>query len=228
MHNFNIVGVIPARGGSKGIKRKNCKLLNGKPLIVYTIEEAKKSNLEHIVVSTDDKEIADISTNHGIQVIMRPEALAQDSTPTLPVLQHVMKQLNKHFDSVMTLQPTSPLRTSFHINDAINIFNADPTADSLVSVIQIPHNMSPVSIMKMQNSYLVNYLESGKNVLRRQDKPVYYARNGAAIYITKTERLNEYIFGGKILPYIMNKTDSLDIDDMDDWNLAELLLRNQK
>jgi len=206
---MKIIGVIPARGGSKGIPGKNIKLLKGKPLIAYTIEAALASRLDRVVVSTDCNIIAEISENYGAEVIIRPECLAEDTTPTLPVIQNVINRINGKFDAVMTLQPTSPLRTAKHINEAIELFRDDKLADSLVSVIEVPHNYIPEKLMSFDGRYLSGNLE----VKRRQDTDIKYARNGAAIYITKIQRLSEYLFGGRIIPYFMHKIDSFDIDD---------------
>lgn len=214
---MKILGIIPARGGSKGILKKNIKLLNGKPLIVYTIEEALKSKLDKVIVSTDCEEIAEISRKYDVEVMQRPKKLAEDITPTLPVLQDVVLRLDKKFDAVMTLQPTSPLRTFKHINESIVIFENDKDADSLVSVVEVPHNFIPKKIMHLNGKYLFGNMEAE----RRQDTTTMYARNGAAIYITKIEKLNEYIFGGKILPYFMKPIDSFDIDSIEDWEIIE-------
>lgn len=146
---MKILGIIPARGGSKGIPRKNIKLLNGKPLIAYTIEAALASNLDRVIVSTDCKEIAGISKEYGAEVMMRPSHLAEDKTPTLPVLQDVILKLNEKFDAVMTLQPTSPLRTVEDINKSIEIFSSDKDADSLVSVLEVPHNYMSEKLMSL-------------------------------------------------------------------------------
>ena len=219
------LAVIPARGGSKGIKNKNIKLLNGKPLIQYTIEAAQQSVINDLVVSTDDKSIAKVAQNLGVSVINRPQQLAKDDTPTLPVLQHALHQSGGQFDAVVTLQPTSPFRTANHINEAIQLFESSNGADSLVSVVKVPHNMVPESIMAIENGELVNYIES--TPLRRQDKPTYYARNGAAIYITKIKQLKLSVFGGEILPYKMSKIDSFDIDDEDDWQIIEALINKK-
>lgn len=214
---MKIVGIIPARGGSKGIPKKNIKLLNGKPLIAYTIEAALASNLDRVIVSTDCEEIASVSKQYGAEVMMRSSRLAEDKTPTLPVLQDVVSRLDEKYDAVMTLQPTSPLRTVEDINKSIEIFSTDNEADSLVSVVEVPHNYMPEKLMCFDGKYL----SGNSKIKRRQEVSMKYARNGAAIYITKTERLSEYIFGGKILPYFMSKINSFDIDDMEDWGIVE-------
>ena len=221
---MKILGVIPARGGSKGILKKNIKLLNGKPLISYTIEAALNSNLDRVVVSTDCKDIAKVSESCGAEVSIRPSELSQDETPTLTVLQNVVSRLDEQYDAVMTLQPTSPLRDEVHINDALSLFKKNPNADSLVSVVHVPHNFLPEKLMRLNKDGL--YLSIEGKVKRRQDMPTLYARNGAAIYITRTKRIQEYVFGGLILPFFMEKVNSFDIDDMQDWNIVEYVLRS--
>lgn len=214
------LGIIPARGGSKGIPKKNIKILNGKPLIAYTLEAALSSTIDRVVVSTDCQEIAQVAKQFGVEVIIRPSELAKDSTPTLPVLQHIVNNINETFDAVVTLQPTSPLRVAKHINEAIELFKNDDRADSLVSVIEVPHNYMPEKIMDIKGKYLVGNSEAK----RRQEINRAYARNGAAIYITKVSRLDNYIFGGNILPYFMSKINSIDVDDLEDWEIVNRII----
>ena len=218
---MKVLGVIPARGGSKGIPKKNIKLLNGIPLIVYTIKAAQDSFIDHVVVTTDCQEIAEIARLNGVDVLMREESLSKDDTPTLPVIQDALAQSAEMFDAIVTLQPTSPLRTYQDINQAIKLFSRDPLADSLVSVIEVPHQFSQEKIMRLSGKYLSGFTK----VRRRQEVDIRYARNGAAIYITKSERLSEYIFGGKIIPYIMPKINSFDIDELDDWEIVEKIIK---
>jgi len=222
------LGVIPARGGSKGIPQKNIKELAGKPLIDYTIEASLKSDIDRVIVSTDSKEIEKVAIQHDIEVVRRPPELAEDRTPTLPVLHNVIDALEEKFDAVVTLQPTSPFRTSNHINEALDMMENNPQADSLVSVVEIPHNMAPQSAMRVnREGLLIDYLSENTQVLRRQDKQVFYARNGAAIYITRMGSIKSYIFGGKIIPYKMRAFESLDIDTLEDFNMAELIMKNK-
>lgn len=219
------IGIIPARAGSKGIPSKNIVNLCGNPLIYYTIKSALNSNLDKVVVSTDCLQIAEVSQKLGCPVILRPKKLAEDKTPTLPVLLHALEKESKDFDYVVTLQPTSPLRSSVHINESIKRITDDKKADSLVSTVPVPHNMVPESIMKMQKGYLVPYTES--NITRRQDKPSYFARNGAAIYISKIQSLHNGIMGERILPYEMDYDSSIDVDFVDDLKRAELIMKNK-
>lgn len=229
---MRFLAVIPARGGSKGVPYKNIRLLDGKPLIAYTIEAAIASGVvDRLLVSTDDPEIAKFSRLLGAEVLIRPSALAEDETPTLPVLRHTLAVLAETGyipDAVMTLQPTSPLRTAKHIAEAAEVFASDPDADSLVSCVAVPHIYHPRSVMKLSvDGYLEAFLGESIMPLRRQDKEPVYARNGAAIYITRRERLGEYIFGGKLVPYHMDQADSIDIDTEADFAEAEKVLRER-
>lgn len=226
---MRLLAVIPARGGSKGVPRKNVRPVAGQPLIAWTIAAARAArSLSRIVVSTDDAEIAALGRDLGAEVVMRPAALAADDTPTLPVLRHAAETLEAEgwrCDAVMTLQPTSPLRTARHIDEAAALFAADPSADSLVSVVAVPHIFHPWSVMRLDaDGYLRPFLD-GPHPTRRQDKPPVFARNGAAIYITRRDRLGDYVFGGRLLSYAMDEADSLDIDDEADLRRADAALR---
>ena len=225
---MKILGFIPARGGSKGLPGKNKKIMLGKPLIAHTIEAALRSNLYDVVVSSDDEDILEIARQYNVNVVQRPAALSGDLAPTLPVMVHAVDAVQGNFDAVMTLQVTSPLRTVKHINETIELFAQDPEADSLVSVIKIPHKYTDSSIMLFDGKY-IKPIDCENLVLRRQEKPTYWARNGAVIYITRINKVGEYIFGGKILPYEMGKLESIDIDDIEDWQMAEaIMMYNQR
>lgn len=226
------LAIIPARGGSKSITKKNIHPLSGKPLIAYTIQAALGSKLiDRIIVSTDCLEIASVVSKYHVEAQMRPPELGLDTTPTLPVLNYVVDSLQKDGylpDAICTLQPTSPLRSSRHIDEAIAIFNSRPDADSLVSCVRVPHNFVPTSLMKItKTDHLVPYLDNSVQCsLRRQDKPTFYARNGAAVYITRRDRIKDFIFGGCCVPYVMNQIDSLDIDEYEDITHAEYILNS--
>ena len=226
---MRLLAIIPARGGSKGVPRKNTRLLGGQPLIAYSIATAKAAKaVDRLVVSTDDAEIAEISRSLGAEVRMRPARLALDDTPTRDVLDHVVTELRDEGyrpDAVLTLQPTSPLRTERHIDEAVALFASDPDADSLVSCIAVPHIFHPQSVMRRDAAgYVVPYIDE-KQPTRRQDKAPVLARNGAAIYITRTERLKDYVFGGRLLPFIMDAASSIDIDSLEDMAQAEIILK---
>ena len=228
---MRLLAVIPARGGSKGIPRKNIYPLCGRPLVAYSIAAAHQAQaVDRTIVSTDDEKIADVCRSLGSEVLTRPDALSRDETPTRDVLEHVLSTLASEAyapDAVITLQPTSPLRTSRHIDEAAALFAADRSADSLVSCVAVPHVFHPLSVMRRNDEgYLVPFLSSVQPH-RRQDKPPVLARNGAAIYITRTGRISEYIFGGRLLGYLMDAASSVDIDTLEDVHFAERLLQER-
>jgi len=231
--NKKFLAIIPARGGSKRIPQKNIKLLAGKPLLQYTIEVALNCKyIDRVVVSTEDKKIANISKKLGAEVPhLRPKKLATNTAKTLPVLQHMVKYLREKKNyipgAIITLQPTSPLRTTKHLNEAIKLFLNHPEIDSLVSTVRVPHNFIPECIMEAnKKGYLESYIKSKNLPVRSQDKPIYYARNGA-IFITKTKKLKQYMCGGKLLNYIMDEKSSIDIDTLEDFKKAEEILKNK-
>lgn len=218
---MKILGIIPARCGSKGIIDKNIKLLNNKPLIYYTIENALKSKLDKIVVTTDCDKVIDKIRHFNIETIKRPKELARDDSPTILAVNHVLETLSEKYDVVMILQPTSPLRQAFHIDESINIFLNNQKVDCLVSVVKVPHNYMPEKLMYLDDGYLHGNLE----IKRRQNMDIAFARNGA-IYLSKVEILkNNNILGDFILPYEMDKISSLDIDDIEDYYIIESILK---
>ena len=229
----NFLGLILARGGSKGIPRKNIKILSGKPLLAYTAEAALQSKkLTRVILSTEDAEIKKIGLDIGLEIPFdRPKNLAKDCTSSLEVIIDIVSKLKKNEnyvpDFIVLLQPTSPFRTNKHIDEAINKFMLSD-CDSLVSVSEIPHSMSPSSAMELTDEeYLHPLKEINESTQLRQNKKKYYARNGA-IYIFTNECLkNKTLYGKKIIPYIMDRQSSLDIDDNHDWELAEINLRNE-
>lgn len=223
------LGLVPARGGSKGIPRKNLIPLLGEPLISYTFEAAKGSkSLARVVLSTEDEEIAAFGRRYGIEVpFMRPARLAEDDTPMIEVIAHCLAELYAEGyrpDYVVLLQPTSPLRTSAHIDAAIERVRTSE-ADTVVSVEQVPHRFTPGSLMRTgPKGNIVPYLKR-KMILRRQDKPLFYARNGPAILIVRREVIEEgKLYGRKVYPFEMGRAESIDIDDSVDLILAESLL----
>ena len=222
--------MIPARGGSKGIPRKNLAPLAGRPLIAYSIEAARGSKtLTRILVSTDDDEIAAVARRLGADVpFLRPSALAADDTPMVPVLADLLLTLREreHFeaDVLVLLQPTSPFRRADHIDAAVNLLTTSG-ADSVVSVIAVPHQFTPASLMQLQGDVLVPWAD-GPAPLRRQDKQTLFARNGPAIVAVKPRVILEdgRLYGAQTRGLVMSREDSLDIDDAMDLRLAELLL----
>jgi CMP-N-acetylneuraminic acid synthetase len=227
-----IIAIIPARGGSKGVLRKNIKLLAGKPLIAYSIEQAKKSKyVSRVIVSTEDGEIYKIAREWSAEVIKRPQELAKDNTPTIDAILHVLDSLRKEEkyipDVVVLLQPTSPLRTSKDIDDAIKLFINCQNCLSLVSVTEFDH--SPFWSLKIENSYLSPMFDAEYFKMRRQELPKAYKPNGA-IFISTPEVLYKYktFYTPKMVAYIMPQERSVDIDTEFDFLLAEFLINKLK
>jgi CMP-N-acetylneuraminic acid synthetase/2-polyprenyl-3-methyl-5-hydroxy-6-metoxy-1,4-benzoquinol methylase len=225
---MNVLGVIPARGGSKGIPRKNLTLVGGRPLLAYTADAALGSRrLTRVVVSTDNEEIADAARALGLEVpFIRPRELAADDTPMLDVLQHAARELARSgfvADAVVLLQPTSPLRRAEHIDCAVELLEST-RADSVVSVVEVPHQYSPASVMRLDDGRLHPY-GGGTTVTRRQDKPQVYARNGPAVLAVRTRVLEAgSLYGNDSRPLVMDQAHSLDIDGPEDLRAAEQIL----
>jgi CMP-N-acetylneuraminic acid synthetase/SAM-dependent methyltransferase len=225
---MKVLGVVPARGGSKAVPDKNLVPIGGRPLLAYTAEAARASRrLTRVIVSTDDATIADAARALGLEVpFLRPADLAADETPMLPVLQHAARELAQGgfaADAVVLLQPTSPLRRAEHIDRAIDLLESTG-ADSVVSVIEVPHPFTPVSVLRLEGERLRPYL-NGETVTRRQDKPRLFARNGPAVLAVRTRVLEQgSLYGTDSRPLLMEAADSLDVDGPADLALAELLL----
>lgn len=222
-----VLAIIPARGGSKRLPRKNVLEIAGKPLIAWTIEAAKKSEfVDDVVVSTDCNEIADVSMEYGANIpFLRPEYLSNDTATTNDVVMHTVENHEFGvFDYYIILQPTSPMRTALDINDAIKLITEDDL-DGVISVCECEH--SPLwsnTLPKNQtlNSFLPNNLEG----VRSQELPTYYRLNGS-LYLFKHEALvrNKGIFySDKVKALIMPSERSVDIDNMFDFKIAKALL----
>ena len=231
---MKIIAIIPARGGSKSIKLKNIAKLNGRPLLSYTSEAAKKSNfISEIFLSTDNKTIANLAKKEGLSFLgYRPKNLSKDNTKTIDVVINLLKKIEKvrkyKPDIIVLLQPTSPLRSNKDIDNAIKLF-IKSNATSLVSTVNLPHNFNPESIMRLKNNKLYGLKKSLKNhVTIRQQKEKYLARNGAAIYISSYDSIlkNKSFYGEKTIPYFMSKINSIDIDDKEDLIIAESIIKN--
>ena len=217
---MRIISIIPARGGSKGILRKNIKFLYNKPLIAYSIEQSLKSKLiNDTFVSTEDDEIKIISRKYGAKVINRPPELATDTASTESVLLHASEVLNNNFNYMVLLQPTSPIRYSKQIDKAIELIISQK-GDSLLSVFE-NH-----SFLWAKNGTSINF--NYKTRPRRQDKDWELVENGS-IYITRKEILlkEKNRLGGKILTYLMPRWMSFEIDEQLDFELVEYLLKTK-
>ena len=232
-----ILGVITARGGSKGIPGKNIKPLLGKPLIAYTIEAAKASGVvDRLILSTDDQAIAEVARQYGCEVpFMRPADIADDKSAHLPVLQHAVKALKEKDgyepDYVLLLQPTSPARQAFHIKEAAGLMEKSG-ADSVLSVAEIPENYHYKKAMLAGDGGVLRLVkDSGpihNRVARRQDLEKNYWSIGS-IYLFKTGLLFDPVkpnfYGEKTMPYIVDAKYTVDINVPADWEEAEATLK---
>lgn len=227
---MKVLGIIPARGGSKGVPGKNIKHLAGKPLIAYSIDAAKDSILTKVIVSTDDEQIRTVAMDFGANVpYLRPNSLASDTSKSLDVSRHALLTMEKldniQYDAIMLLQPTSPFRTTEEINQAIELLLANPDADSVISVVDVQGH-HPARMKYLEEGILVDppFCEAYENQNRQELRPVYI-RNGA-IYLTKRNTLlNNSYKGSKCLGLVMSRPRSSNIDTLFDFKLAEWLLR---
>jgi CMP-N-acetylneuraminic acid synthetase len=220
---MNVLGLITARAGSKGLPGKNIAPLSGRPLLVYTCEAARASQaLSRVVLSTDSQQIAAVGRAAGIEVpFERPASLAQDATPSLDVALHAVEWLEREggwrTDVLVLLQPTSPLRGARHIDEAVGLLLADDTIDTVVSVVAVPHRFNPVSVMVEREGWLEPYLPDPVpfDRYRRQNLPRCFARNGPAVLVTRRDTLVNHrsFYGAHVRPYGMSALESLDIDD---------------
>ena len=222
-----ILAIIPARSGSKGLKDKNIRELNGKPLIAYTIEAAKKSGIfDEIVVSTDSEEYANIARKYGAKVpFLRPSDLSKDTTSTTDVIINLLnyyKEIGIEFEGFMLLQPTSPLRDELDIINSLNLFK-EKNANSVVSVCECEH--SPLLTTNLDNEGKLDGFIKNIKGKRRQDLDIYYRLNGA-IYLCKIDYFLTYkdFYKEKSFPYIMDSNKSIDIDDIYQFKLAEIIM----
>jgi len=229
---MNILAIIPARGGSKGIPHKNIKNLNGKPLIFYTIREAKKSKfLSRIVVSTDDEKISNVSKRYGVDVIKRPKKLAKDTTSSEAVIKHAINYLKKkegfRADILVLLQPTSPLRKVNDIDNSIKKFLTS-NCSCVVTVCETSH--TPYWMYKItKNDKLEKLIKNKKVIKRRQDTPIVYQLNGA-VYVFHAKKImkDQSIVSGDVRAYVMPYERSIDTDQPFDLFICEMILTNWK
>ncbi len=231
---MNILGLIPARGGSKGIPNKNIKLLDGKPLLEYTFFSVESSrHLTKTILSSDNDEIIALAEKIGIEVpFKRPHYLAEDSSPTLGVIIHALEYFkNKkiYFDAVCLLQATTPFREEGFIDRAIEKFIAQDL-DALVSVLEVPDEYNPHWTFTVnEEDELLLATNDDKIISRRQELPKAYHRDGA-IYLTKSKViLNQKSLYGEKLGYIVsNPKYYVNIDTMKDWEKAVVLAQELK
>ena len=228
---MKILVIIPARGGSKGIPHKNIKPLNGKPLIHYSIDEAREIvGDDDICVSTDDPEIIKCVEDYGLKVpFVRPEELATDTAGTYEVLLHALsfyEKQGRHYDVVLLLQNTSPFRKAEQIKEALALYNDN--VDMVVSVKECAANPYYCVFEEGNNGYL-HVCKGDGNIFRRQDAPKVYEYNGA-IYIMNAEKLKTTHMHKmqKRVKYVMDDLSSFDLDTMWDWQMAEGIINQKK
>lgn len=221
------LGIIPARGGSKGVPRKNIRLLAGKPLIAHTIAAARQSQwLSHIVVSSDDDEILDVAAACGAVISPRPRKLAEDTTPTIDVVRHVVLEYIANgnlFDQVMLLQPTSPLRSQFDIDSALELKD-ELGVDSIISVSKVERD-HPYYMYTLDGDVPSPLIRFPDHIHQRQQFPDVYVRNGA-IYIVDTETLltKGSFYGNELRAFVMPSSRAVNIDSEVDFVTAETLM----
>jgi CMP-N-acetylneuraminic acid synthetase len=230
---MRVLGLIPARGGSKGIPGKNKKLLGGKPLLQYTIEAGQKATqLDALIFSSEDEELISLARDLGVSVpFTRPQALAEDQSGSLGVVQHALQYMQtqgEKYDAVCLLQVTNPFRSAQMIDEAITAF-AKADTDSLVSVLKVPHEFNPHWVFEASKNGVLKIATGEKEIIkRRQDLPDAYIRDGA-IYITKSDVLlqQESLYGTSISYIESDPTWHVNIDTMKDWNKAEELVKRR-
>lgn len=227
---MRVLGIIPARGGSKGVPRKNIKLLGGKPLLAYAVESAlASSRLSRVILSTEDDEIAQIGNDLGVEVpFLRPAELAEDTTPTMPVVLHAVRSLEESgesYDAVCLLQPTNPFRRPEDIDACIDIL-AKSGSDSVVSVLRVPDPYNPMwTFWKNDDGTLALTSGEAEPIVRRQELPSAFYRDGS-VYVTRTQALFKYgnLYGRSVQSYEIDPAFAVNIDTLSDWNSAEVMI----
>jgi CMP-N,N'-diacetyllegionaminic acid synthase len=225
----SVLALVPARGGSKGVPRKNVLPLAGQSLLKYVADAAQAaSRVDRVILSTDDDDIAAEGRRVGLEVpFKRPPDLALDDTPMLSVIRHAVDWVAAHGavpEFVVLLQPTSPLRRGAHIDDALRLLITEE-ADSVVTVVEVPRHLSPDYVMKIEGGVLRPFLPEGAAITRRQDvRPAYY-RDGT-VYAFRRDTIDRFgnIYGERCLPLLIDPRESLSIDSSEDWAAAERIL----
>ena len=224
-----VLAIIPARGGSKGIKGKNMVKVCGKPLLTWSIEQAKASlYIDRLILSSEDEEIIKAARAYGCEVpFIRPKELATDISPTIDCIHHAMENLDRIYDYLVLLQVTSPLRTPEDIDNCISICHAEGVP-SCISFTEV--DKSPFWMYKMlNNSRMVPLMDPDDRPSRRQDAPKYYVKNGA-VYVAKWNwlRENDTFMTDEVFPYIMPKERSLDIDSPVDLVILDAIMDKKR
>jgi CMP-N,N'-diacetyllegionaminic acid synthase len=223
---LHVLGIVPARAGSKGVPGKNLRPLAGRSLIEYVAQVARESErLERVILSTDSEDIASAGRAAGLEVpFLRPAELAADDTPMLPVIRHAVESLSAQdwvADIIVLLQPTSPLRRAVRVDNAVAML-VETKADSVVTVVEVPRHLSPDYVMRIDQGRLVPFLPEGARVARRQDARLAFSREGTvyAFWRMTLERFDN-IYGEDCRPLLIDPDESLSIDTFADWEAAE-------
>lgn len=229
---MKILGIIPARGGSKGVPNKNIRLLGGKPLLQYTIEVAQQANFHRLILTTDSQAIAEVARGFGVEVpFIRPVHLAEDTTPMLPVLQHAVDYLEKHgdyYDFICLLQPTNPFRKVAHIVGCFEL-QCQTNADTVMTILPVPSEYNPHWVyFQTEDKGLVLSTGEPVPIPRRQELPTAYHREGS-VYLVKRDvlMLQSTLYGEKVVGYLMVPEESVNIDTLADWEHAEQMLQTR-
>ncbi len=223
-----ILGIIPARAGSKRIPGKNIKLLVGKPLVAYSIEAALKSKLlTHVAVSSDSAEVLKIAAQYPeVTPIQRPAELADDHSPAIDYVKHALQTLGENFDLVVILQPSSPLTLPEDIDHTIELLLQHPEADSSVSVMKLDHATHPVKLKVKKDDWLLPFWEEENGRMAAHELPELYVRN-CAVYVSRSSTIsNGKIIGDHCVGFLMPRERSVDINDPIDFEFAEYLMKH--
>lgn len=229
INNKRVLALVPARGGSKRIPNKNIVEFCGSPLINMTLKCSLDSEyIDEIVVSTDNKEISEAANKFDVEVIQRPKTISGDHSPTIDTILHVLEYKNKGFEIIILLQPTSPLRTANDVDRALE-YHQDKNSHSVISVCETEYNIQHINVLP-ESKNMKNFINENDAKIRTQDLPKYYCLNGA-LYIADIIPLKKnktFFMGENTYAYIMDKINSIDIDDQYDLKVAEFLFKNHE
>lgn len=227
---MRVLGVIPARGGSKGVRRKNVRLVGGEPLIAYAIRAARESRLlTAFLTTTDDDEVAEVASRYGSPVVRRPQGLAGDETPIVPVLLHALEHAEREaglrYDAVVLLQPPAPIRTGEDVDAVIGMLEKDPTVESVISVCSM-EDTHPARMYRLGAEAWMEPLWSEWETAHRQDLPAVYHRNGALYAVRRRVLVEERaVMSRRKKAYVMPRERLANIDDERDVMVVDLLVR---
>lgn len=229
-----ILAIIPARGGSKGLPEKNIRILADKPLITWTIEQAKECIfIDEVFVTTDSEKIANAALECGLNVpFLRPSHLAQDSSSSMDVVEHVLcyyESINLYFDYIILLEPTSPLRKRNDLDKAIQLAINNDNADGIVSLGEV-HMEHPMIVKKINdNGYIIPYIDNVKKITQRQQADKAYFPYGV-IYMIKTSifKKERAFYTNNVLPYFIERWQNYEVDDIYDFIAIEAILTKMK